>query len=116
MSASDVEARETASARYAEDERRWREWINRRIPPARQVTLDQRRIFIFPSRTGLFFMLVMLLMLMLLRTGRGTCDACRGDMGTQTLTQTQRLIMTRVIVMTIMTMMIMRIMAAWLQW
>ena len=25
----------------------FRQWINRRIPPAREVTLDQRRIFIF---------------------------------------------------------------------
>ena len=34
---------------------RFRQWVKRRIPPAREVTLDQRRIFIFPSRTGLFF-------------------------------------------------------------
>jgi uncharacterized protein (DUF58 family) len=44
--------------------RRFREWINRRIPPARSVTLDQKRIFIFPSRVGLFFGFVLLLMLM----------------------------------------------------
>ena len=35
--------------------RRFRGWVNRRIPASREVTLDQRRIFIFPSRTGLFF-------------------------------------------------------------
>ena len=43
--------------------RRFREWVNRRIPPARSVTLDQKRIFIFPSRTGLFFALCLLVML-----------------------------------------------------
>ena len=44
--------------------RRFREWVNRRIPPARSVTLDQKRIFIFPSRAGLFFGLSLLVMLM----------------------------------------------------
>jgi len=43
--------------------RRFEEWVNRRIPPARSVTLDQKRIFIFPSRTGLFFGLCLLVML-----------------------------------------------------
>jgi uncharacterized protein (DUF58 family) len=42
---------------------RFRKWVNRRIPPARSVTLDQKRIFIFPSRVGLFFGLALLLML-----------------------------------------------------
>ena len=44
--------------------RRFREWVNRRIPPARSVTLDQKRIFIFPSRAGLFYGLSLLVMLM----------------------------------------------------
>lgn len=43
---------------------RFTEWVNRRIPPARSVTLDQKRIFIFPSRVGLFFGLCLLVMLM----------------------------------------------------
>lgn len=42
---------------------RFRKWINRRIPPSRSITLDQRRIFIFPSRVGLFFGLSLLVML-----------------------------------------------------
>lgn len=42
---------------------RFNAWVNKRIPPAREVTLDQKRIFIFPSRTGFFFLLVLLLML-----------------------------------------------------
>ena len=42
---------------------RWRRWINRRIPPAKAVTLDQRRIFIFPTSIGLFFLLTLLIML-----------------------------------------------------
>jgi uncharacterized protein (DUF58 family) len=43
---------------------RFRKWVNRRIPPAREVTLDQRRIFIFPSRVGLFFFLALSIMLL----------------------------------------------------
>jgi len=42
---------------------RWKRWLNRRIPPAKTVTLDQRRIFIFPTRTGFAFLLTLLLML-----------------------------------------------------
>ena len=42
---------------------RFRKWVNRRIPPARSVTLDQRRIFIFPSKVGLLFALALLVML-----------------------------------------------------
>lgn len=41
----------------------FRQWVNRRIPAARLVTLDQRRIFIFPSRTGFFFGCSLLVML-----------------------------------------------------
>jgi len=44
--------------------RRFQQWVNRRIPPAREVTLDQRRIFIFPSKVGLFFGICLLVMLM----------------------------------------------------
>jgi uncharacterized protein (DUF58 family) len=43
---------------------RFREWVNSRIPPARSVTLNQKRIFIFPSRVGLFFIVCLLVMLM----------------------------------------------------
>jgi uncharacterized protein (DUF58 family) len=43
---------------------RFRAWVNRRIPPAREVTLDQKRIFIFPSKVGLFFGVTLLVMLM----------------------------------------------------
>src|SRR6056297_1745037 len=42
---------------------RFRRWLVRRIPPARAVTLDQRRIFIFPSRVGFFFFACLLVML-----------------------------------------------------
>ncbi len=41
-------------------EQRWRRWLNRRIPPAKSVVLEQRRVFIFPSRTGLVLLLLML--------------------------------------------------------
>jgi uncharacterized protein (DUF58 family) len=62
-----MEARKPTAAREGIKQRlqsRFREWVNRRIPPARSVTLDQRRIFIFPSRTGLFFSFCLLVMLM----------------------------------------------------
>lgn len=42
---------------------RWYDrWLRRRIPPARDVTLDQRRIFIFPTGYGFFFLTVCLLL------------------------------------------------------
>jgi uncharacterized protein (DUF58 family) len=44
-------------------QQRWQAWIIRRIPPAKTVVLDQRRVFIFPSRTGLMFLVLLLLML-----------------------------------------------------
>jgi uncharacterized protein (DUF58 family) len=44
--------------------RRWERWLDRRIPAARQVTLDQRRIFIFPTRIGFFFLFTLLVMLL----------------------------------------------------
>ena len=43
---------------------RFARWLNRRIPPARAVTLDQRRIFIFPSRVGFFFLFSLVVMLL----------------------------------------------------
>ena len=43
---------------------RWQRWLDRRIPPSSSVTLDQRRIFIFPSATGFFFFLCLLVMLL----------------------------------------------------
>lgn len=42
---------------------RYRQWIERRIPPARVVTLDQRRIFIFPTRAGFAFLGLLFVML-----------------------------------------------------
>jgi uncharacterized protein (DUF58 family) len=42
----------------------WQRWLSRRIPPAPRVTLDHRRIFILPTRTGGAFALVLILMLL----------------------------------------------------
>jgi uncharacterized protein (DUF58 family) len=61
-SISDSQGRQTIRSRLR---RRFQEWVNRRIPPARSVTLDQKRIFIFPSRVGFFFGLTLVLMLLL---------------------------------------------------
>ncbi len=52
------------SGLHARLQTRYRAWIARRIPAARSVTLDQKRIFIFPSRVGLFFALCLALMLL----------------------------------------------------
>ena len=42
---------------------RFQKWVTRRIPPSRSVTLNQKRLFIFPSRVGFFFALCLLVML-----------------------------------------------------
>ena len=39
-------------------------WLRKRIPPARQLFLDQRRIFILPTREGMVFAVALLLMLL----------------------------------------------------
>lgn len=40
--------------------KRWMRWLDRRIPPVQEVTLNQRRIFIFLSRQGLTASLVLI--------------------------------------------------------
>lgn len=42
----------------------WGRWLARRIPPAASVRLNQRRIFILPSRVGAAYGLALLLMLL----------------------------------------------------
>lgn len=42
---------------------RFQKWVSRRIPPSRSVTLNQKRLFIFPSRVGFFFGLCLFVML-----------------------------------------------------
>lgn len=44
-------------------QQRFQRWINQRIPSANEHLLDHRRIFIFPSRQGLVFLLLLALML-----------------------------------------------------
>jgi hypothetical protein len=38
--------------------RRWQKWLDRRIPEAKEVILNQRSIFIIPSRVGWLFFIV----------------------------------------------------------
>lgn len=40
-------------------------WLDRRIPPAKEVELNRKRIFIFPSKFGFAFCFLMLVMLVL---------------------------------------------------
>lgn len=42
--------------------KRWLRWLDRRIPPGRELVLDQRRIFIFPTRMGAGYLLTALLL------------------------------------------------------
>ncbi|MGG2397063.1 DUF58 domain-containing protein [Pseudomonas sp. SH1-B] len=42
----------------------WGRWLAKRIPPAASVRLNQRRIFILPSRVGAAFAVALLLMLL----------------------------------------------------
>lgn len=44
--------------------RQWQGWLSRRIPRQREVVLNQRRIFIFPTRTGAWFLAVLSVMLL----------------------------------------------------
>lgn len=44
-------------------QRRFNDWIRRRLPPVQSITLNQKRLFVFPSRQGLYFLLVLMLML-----------------------------------------------------
>jgi uncharacterized protein (DUF58 family) len=41
---------------------RYRKWLDYRIPRRREVTLDQRRIFIFPGPRGVLFLAVLVLL------------------------------------------------------
>jgi len=45
--------------------RHYRRWIDKRLPPARKITLTQKQIFILPSRVGAGFLAVLALMLLL---------------------------------------------------
>jgi uncharacterized protein (DUF58 family) len=43
---------------------RFNRWLNKRMPPANSVTLDQRKIFILPTRQGLSFAILVSAMVM----------------------------------------------------
>ena len=40
----------------------WFRWLDRRIKPAREIRLDQSKIFIFPTRYGFFYLLTAVLL------------------------------------------------------
>ena len=42
----------------------WNRWLARRIPAASSVQLNQRRIFILPTRVGVAFLCALLVMLL----------------------------------------------------
>lgn len=43
---------------------RWNRWISRRIPRSREITLNQRNLFIFPSTAGMGFLALLLVLLL----------------------------------------------------
>jgi uncharacterized protein (DUF58 family) len=43
---------------------RWRRWQDRRLPSAARIQLDGKRIFILPSRSGVSFVIALILMLL----------------------------------------------------
>ena len=45
-------------------QRRWKRWLNQRIKPVSSITLDQKRIFIFPTGAGLLFGIMLFVMLL----------------------------------------------------
>ncbi|OUS12119.1 hypothetical protein A9Q89_06910 [Gammaproteobacteria bacterium 53_120_T64] len=46
-------------------DRRYQQWITRRLPPIKKIRLDNRKLFIFPTRAGVVFLgLLVLLWLM----------------------------------------------------
>ncbi len=42
---------------------RFRSWLNRRVPPEKVISLNLRNIFILPTRQGVYFSLLMILIL-----------------------------------------------------
>ncbi|WP_428820765.1 DUF58 domain-containing protein [Microbulbifer sp. MCCC 1A16149] len=44
---------------------RWLRWLDRRLPAARQVTLDHRKLFVLPTGAGMGFLLVIFLLWLL---------------------------------------------------
>lgn len=45
-------------------QQRFRAWLEKRLPPQRSIVLNQSKIFIFPSRAGLCFISVMIVLLL----------------------------------------------------
>ncbi len=43
---------------------RFNRWLDRRMPPADSITLDQRKIFIMPTRIGMYFAFLIVAMVM----------------------------------------------------
>ena len=43
--------------------KRFKSWLDRRVPPAQAIRLSHRNIFIVPTRQGLGFVLILLLIL-----------------------------------------------------
>ncbi len=51
-----------AKARPPYKSRRFDSWLDRRIPPGQRITLSQRNVFIFPTRSGFMFGVLLLIL------------------------------------------------------
>ena len=58
----DASEEKKLNKRYRSD--RFNRWLNKRMPPANSVTLNQRKIFIVPTREGFAFMLLVCAMIL----------------------------------------------------
>ena len=43
---------------------RFQRWLSRRMPPSNSITLDQKKIFILPTRQGVLFSFLVIFMVL----------------------------------------------------
>ncbi|MBL4584861.1 MAG: DUF58 domain-containing protein [Pseudomonadales bacterium] len=56
---------EQVTHRFPRIRARYEAWFNKRLPEASEITLTQRRIFILPSKMGILFSIVLILLLLM---------------------------------------------------
>ncbi|MFK7816929.1 MAG: DUF58 domain-containing protein [Gammaproteobacteria bacterium] len=64
MSSISSNARKTPFGAMRPFSNRFKHWLNRRIPPQNSITLNQKSIFIFPTRIGFAFSILLLALLL----------------------------------------------------
>ena len=64
MSTLSVEVKDSALEISIRRSERFNRWLDRRMPPANSITLDQKKIFILPTKQGLYFAALVCAMVM----------------------------------------------------